>query len=126
MRFEPAPRSLRFATAVKIAWRELRSAPAKFLFVILAVAVGVGAITGVRGFSQAFREALLSQARVLMAGDLMVRFREFPTADQFQTLDQPLASVPGARRTYWSALLPVTTSSGRSYARQLSIRYQSM
>ena len=45
--------------------RHARSAPAKFLFVILAVAVGVGALTGVRAFSRAFHNLLLRQARTL-------------------------------------------------------------
>ena len=48
-------------TAVRIAWRELRASRAKFLFVVLAVAVGVGSLTGVRGFSRSFRHMLLSE-----------------------------------------------------------------
>ncbi|MGD0303145.1 MAG: hypothetical protein ABSE86_39260, partial [Bryobacteraceae bacterium] len=59
--------NFRWSTAFKIAWREARSSSFKFLFVILAVAVGVGSLTGVRGFSRAFHEMLLSQARTLMA-----------------------------------------------------------
>jgi putative ABC transport system permease protein len=58
---------------IKIAWRDLRASPAKFLFVILAVAVGVGALTGVRSFSRSFHNLLASQARTLMAGDLSLR-----------------------------------------------------
>ena len=53
-------------SAFKIAWRESRSSTGKFLFVILAVAVGVGALSGVRGFSASFREMLLQDARTLM------------------------------------------------------------
>ena len=59
--------------ALKIAAREARAARAKFLFVILAVAAGVGSLTGVRGFSTAFRTTLLRDARTLMAGDLTAR-----------------------------------------------------
>ncbi len=59
--------------ALRMAWRDGRASAAKFLFVILAVAAGVGALTGVRGFSRAFRAALLSEARTLMAADLSVR-----------------------------------------------------
>ncbi len=66
-------------TACKIAWRESRSSSFKFLFVILAVAVGVGSLTGVRGFSRAFHEMLLTQARTLMAADLSLRVFELPT-----------------------------------------------
>src|SRR5271154_1504779 len=68
-----------WSTAFKIAWRESRSSSFKFLFVILAVAVGVGSLTGVRGFSRAFHEMLLSQARTLMAADLSLRVFELPT-----------------------------------------------
>ncbi len=52
----------------------------KFIFVVLAVAVGVGALTGVRSFSRAFHNLLVSQARTLMAGDLSLRVFEQPTA----------------------------------------------
>ena len=72
---------------LKIAWRDARSAPAKFLFVILAVAVGVGALTGVRSFSRAFHNLLLRQARTLMAGDISLRVFGQPTAAQTAALD---------------------------------------
>ncbi len=64
---------------LKIAWRDVRSSPAKFIFVILAVAVGVGALTGVRSFSRAFHNLLLHQARTLMAADVSVRVFSTPT-----------------------------------------------
>ena len=54
----------------------------KFLFVMLAVAIGVGALTGVRGFSEAFRDMLLRNARVLMAGDLSLRVFHQPRPEQ--------------------------------------------
>ena len=68
--------------ALKIAWRDLRSSPAKFLFVILAVAVGVGALTGVRSFSRAFHNLLVRQARTLMAADISLRVFGQPTPQQ--------------------------------------------
>ena len=49
-----------------------------FLFVVLAVAVGVASLTGVRGFSRSFRHMLLSEARTLMAGDMTVRVFALP------------------------------------------------
>jgi putative ABC transport system permease protein len=72
----------RWRTALKIAWRDARPSPAKFLFVILAVAVGVGALTGVRSFSRAFHDLLLRQARTLMAGDISVRVFALPDPSQ--------------------------------------------
>jgi putative ABC transport system permease protein len=76
------PPALPWSAAIRIAWREMRAARAKFLFVILAVAIGVGSLTGVRGFSRAFRHMLLRQARTLMAGDLTARVFALPTPEQ--------------------------------------------
>src|SRR5450631_2756573 len=87
-----------WATAAKIAWREARSSSFKFLFVILAVAVGVGSLTGVRGFSRAFHEMLLSQARTLMAADLSLRAFELPTPQQTAAMDALARS--GVDRTW--------------------------
>lgn len=72
-------------TAAKIAWREARAARLKFLFVLFGVAAGVGALTGVRGFSAAFHEALQREARTLMAADLSVRQFQ-PASEEQQAL----------------------------------------
>src|SRR5262249_26315619 len=69
-----------------MAWRDARAASGKFLFVILAVAAGVGALTGVRGFSRAFSHALLREARTLMAADLAVRTFSAPSPEQERLL----------------------------------------
>ena len=48
----PASRASRPpSTAARIAWRELRASRAKFVFVLLSVAIGVAALTGVPGKS---------------------------------------------------------------------------
>jgi putative ABC transport system permease protein len=83
----PSKRALSWGTAAKIAWRELRAGKAKFLFVLLSVAVGVAALTGVRGFSQSFQRALLTQARSIMAGDLAARMFRQATPSEIQQLD---------------------------------------
>src|SRR2546423_10178455 len=75
-----------WSTALKIARREARASRAKFLFVILAVAAGVGSLTGVRGFSASFRSALLRDARTLMAADLSARQFTLPTNDQIEAV----------------------------------------
>ncbi len=62
--------NLSLRTAARIAWRETRSSLVKFLFVVLAVAAGVGALSGVRGFSESFHGMLTAEARTVMAGDL--------------------------------------------------------
>ena len=54
---------------------------------ILAVAVGVGSLTGVRGFSRSFRHMLLREARTLMAGDMTIRVFALPSPEQQAALD---------------------------------------
>ena len=88
---------LSWSTAAKIAWRELHAGKAKFLFVLLSVAVGVAALTGVRGFSQSFQRALLTQARSIMAGDLSARMFRQATPGELKDLDA--LGREGVRRT---------------------------
>ena len=80
------PRNSFLRTAARIAARDLRASPGKFIFLVFAVAVGVGALTGVRSFGRAFRTMLLEEARTLMAADLMARTFEPPGEPQMQTL----------------------------------------
>jgi putative ABC transport system permease protein len=80
------PNRFSWSTALKIAVREARASRAKFLFVILAVAAGVGSLTGVRGFSTSFRTMLLRDARTLMAADLSARLFALPTETQMAAL----------------------------------------
>jgi len=100
--------ALSWTAAIRIAWREMRAARAKFLFVILAVAVGVGSLTGVRGFSQAFRHMLLRQARTLMAGDLSARIFALPTPEQDETLRS--LDARGIRRTWITETVTMASS----------------
>jgi putative ABC transport system permease protein len=74
-------------TALKIAVREARAARGKFVFVVLAVAAGVGALTGVRGFSSAFAGVLLKEARSLMAADVSARMFAAPIPEQQAVID---------------------------------------
>jgi len=79
--------SLTYRSAAKIAARELHSSRGKFFFVILSVAIGVAALTGVRGFSSSFRATLLNRARSIMAADLSARMFMQPTPEQQKGLD---------------------------------------
>ena len=84
-------------TAARIAWRETRASSGRFIFVILAVAAGVGALTGVRGFSRAFHTLLTRDARGFMAADLTVRTFQLPSPPQTETMDRLVGR--GIRRT---------------------------
>jgi putative ABC transport system permease protein len=81
-----------FRSAAKIATREMHSSRGKFFFVILSVAIGVAALTGVRGFSSSFRGTLLNRARSIMAADLSARMFQQPTPEEQKGLDEIAAS----------------------------------
>jgi putative ABC transport system permease protein len=76
-----AKRALSWKRAGAIGWRDLKSAPGKFGFVVLSVAIGVAALVGVRGLSDSFRTTLSGEARSLMAGDLSARILH-PATDE--------------------------------------------
>ena len=103
--------ALGWDTAIKIAWRELRASRAKFLFVILSVAIGVAALTGVRGFSESFQKALLDQARSIMSADLSARMFRLATAPEDQKLDA-LAASKGVDRTFVTEMVSMASLQG--------------
>ena len=96
-----AKQALSWKRAGAIGWRDLKSAPGKFGFVVMSVAVGVAALVGVRGFSESFRRTLGAEARSLMAGDLSARLYHQPTAEEkskIATVEQQGSS--GIRSTW--------------------------
>ena len=95
-----ADRALSWRRAAAIGWRDLKSAPGKFAFVVLSVAVGVAALVGVRGFSESFRTTLMTEARSLMAGDLSARVFRQPSADESQKLSDLEKGIPGSGLTW--------------------------
>jgi putative ABC transport system permease protein len=97
-----ARHALSWNRAGAIAWRDLKSAPGKFAFVVLSVAVGVAALVGVRGFSESFRRTLSTEARALMAGDLSARLFHLPTADEEKKLAAIVQQGNGRIRTTWT------------------------
>ncbi len=104
-----AKRALSWRRAAAIGWRDLRSAPGKFAFVILSVAVGVAALVGVRGLSDSFRQTLGVQARSLMAGDLSARIFQMPTAEQSARLRALEDANPGLRMTWTTETLSMVS-----------------
>lgn len=100
---------LSFQSALRIATRELRAARGKFLFVVLSVAIGVAALTGVRGFSASFRGALLLRARTIMAADLSARMVQQPTPAEARGLAE-LQRVDGVRVTPVTEMLSMASN----------------
>jgi putative ABC transport system permease protein len=100
--------NLSYRSAAKIAAREMHSSRGKFFFVILSVAVGVAALTGVRGFSSSFRSTLLNRARSIMAADISSRMFQQPTPDQQRGLEEIVAS--GVEMTPVTEMLSMTSA----------------
>ncbi len=101
-----ADHALGWKRAGAIAWRDLKSAPGKFAFVVLSVAVGVAALVGVRGLSDSFRKSLSTEARSLMAADLSARLVNPPTHEEedkiAQIVKQSGANGAGRLHTTWT------------------------
>jgi putative ABC transport system permease protein len=95
-----ADRVLGWKRAAAIGWRDLKSAPGKFGFVVLSVAVGVAALVGVRGFSESFKRTLTLEARSLMAGDLSARIFRQPTAEETEKLSRIERGIDGSDLTW--------------------------
>lgn len=104
-----ADRALSWRRAAAIGWRDLKSAPGKFAFVVLSVAVGVAALVGVRGFSESFRTTLMSEARSLMAGDLSARVFRQPSADESKKLAAMEQGIPGSDVTWVTETLSMAS-----------------
>jgi putative ABC transport system permease protein len=102
-------RALTWKRAAVIGWRDLKSAPAKFGFVVLSVAIGVAALVGVRGFSESFRHTLAAEARSLIAGDFSARIFHVPTAEDNQKIDALKAKIPGSRSTWVTETLSMAS-----------------
>jgi putative ABC transport system permease protein len=73
--------------AFRMAWRETRPVFKRFLFLILAIAVGVGALTGLKGFSLTLNHSIFRSARDLVAGDIAVRFNSQPDPQEVKHLE---------------------------------------
>jgi putative ABC transport system permease protein len=99
---------LTYRSAAKIAAREMRSSRGKFFFVLLSVAIGVAALSGVRGFSASFRATLLMRARSIMAADLSAHMFQQPTPKEQQGLDAIRAS--GVQTTVVTEMLSMASA----------------
>lgn len=65
-----------------MAVRELRRGKRKFVFFVLCIAIGVAGLVGVKGFNASIQEAMLEEARPLMAADMTLSTGRQITAEQ--------------------------------------------
>lgn len=82
--------------------------------------MGVGALTGVRGFSEAFRAMLTRDARKLMAADLTVR--SFALADPVQQAAMDELTAQGVARTWISETASMLSAANHPYPVLVSIK----
>jgi putative ABC transport system permease protein len=72
---------------LKMAWREIRPAIKKLVFMVSAIALGVGALTGIKGFSLALNQSILRSARDLIASDFAVRMNSVPSEQELSAVE---------------------------------------
>ncbi len=109
-----------FRTAVRIAWRDLQAAPGKFLFVVLAVAIGVAALSGVKGFGYAFKGMLLKNAKQLIAADVQAQTWADITPEELQALEK-LAQRDGSM-TRVTETISMAASAGERVPLMISVK----
>jgi putative ABC transport system permease protein len=77
-----------------MAAREVRASWRRLLFFFVCVAIGVGAIVALRSMIQTVRAGLTSQARTLIASDVMISTSRPWTPEVRAAIDRRLASEP--------------------------------
>jgi putative ABC transport system permease protein len=97
---------------IRMAWRETRPALKRFLFLIAAIALGVGSLTGLKGFSQALDRSISRSAKDLIAADLVVRLNALPTQKELDVLESLVGR--GAELTRTTETLSMVSSSDTS------------
>ncbi len=92
---------------IRMAWRETRPAFKRFVFMIMAIALGVGCLTGLKGFTQALDRSILRSARDLIAADMTARMNTLPTPDEIRLLESLVQR--GAELTRTTETLSMTS-----------------
>jgi putative ABC transport system permease protein len=101
--------------------RESRGSRARLALFALCLAIGVGAVVAVAGFSEALRKTLQREARQLMAADLRIESRK-PSPE---ALDRLLESEPGIEVSRLTEMVsvalapPGTPAAGKSQVVEL-------
>jgi putative ABC transport system permease protein len=95
---------------IRLAWRETRPALKRFIFLVAAVALGVGALTGLKGFSRALDRSINKSARDLIAADMAVRMNVPVSPDELEVMESLIPR--GAEFTRTTETLSMVSSPG--------------
>ena len=99
-----------------MAWRETRSAWRHFVYFLVCIAIGVGALTGVSLFGAEVEKTVNKEARSLLGGDLEIRLSH-TISPQGQTILDSL-SPRGISLTHVSELIAMAAKSDSSTSGQ--------
>ncbi|MBI3401029.1 MAG: ABC transporter permease [Acidobacteria bacterium] len=84
---------------LRMAARETRSSWRRLLFFFICIAVGVAAIVTLRSVIQSVRQVFGTEAKALIAGDLLIATNRDWTPDIRRTIDRRLAAAGATDRT---------------------------
>ena len=73
--------------AVRMAWRDFRARPSRFVLYVAAIAIGVGSLTAIDSFRRQLADAIQDQGRNLLGADLLLKSRRPFTAEQRALID---------------------------------------
>ncbi|MBX3348709.1 MAG: FtsX-like permease family protein [Nitrospira sp.] len=99
-----------------MAWRETRSAWRHFVYFLVCIAIGVGALTGVSLFGAEVEKTVNQEARGLLGGDLEIRLSR-PISPQGQAILESL-SPRGISLTHVSELIAMVARTDSSTSGQ--------
>ena len=95
-----------------MAWRETRAAWRHFLYFLVCIAIGVGALTGVSLFGGQVERAVTKEARGLLGGDLEIRLSRLMSPKGQEVLDS--LNDRGVSLTHVSELVAMAARVGSS------------
>jgi putative ABC transport system permease protein len=104
--------------------REIRASWKRLVFFFICVAIGVGAIVGVRSIIQSARDALLRESRALLAADVLVESREPWTEEVRAIVNARLGTVPVLDRieSVETATMARPAESAKAVAKMVELR----
>ena len=109
--------------ALRMSLRELRATWRRLVFFFLCVAVGVGAIVALRSVIQSLRFGLMSEARTMIASDVIVQTNRPWTPEVVGRIDGILAEAPiVARSESIETPTMVRPERGSAVARMVELR----
>lgn len=73
--------------ALRMAWRDFRARPSRFMLYVVAIAIGVGSLSAIDSFRLRLARAIEDQGRNLLGADIALKSRRPFTAEQQALVD---------------------------------------